>query len=91
MAFKTIISGLGIFRIGSEKSIHGRPSLELAPYDLELELTNNFSKWTKHTYTGQNSAFTPAVFQRKHAGIACLKTIHRAPQNNFIEPLKIIS
>ena len=32
MASKTTILELGIFRIGSEKSIHGKSSLELASY-----------------------------------------------------------
>ena len=33
MSLKTILIGLSIFRFGGVKSFHGRPSLELAPYD----------------------------------------------------------
>ena len=33
MSSKTILIALGIFRFGGEKSVHGRPSWELAPYD----------------------------------------------------------
>ena len=37
MSSKTILLGLSIFRCGSERSVHGRPSWELAPYDRESE------------------------------------------------------
>ena len=36
MSSKTILIGLGIFRCGCERSLHGRPSFELAPYFPEL-------------------------------------------------------
>ena len=37
MSSKTILLGFSIFRCGSERSVHGRPSWELAPYDHESE------------------------------------------------------
>ena len=37
------VQGLSILRKGSAEK-HGRPLLELAPYDSELEVTNNLSK-----------------------------------------------
>ena len=39
MSSKTILIGLSIFRCGVEKSVHGRPSWELAPYDCSLQNT----------------------------------------------------
>ena len=39
MSSKTILLGLSIFQCGSERSVHGRPSWGLAPYDRESERT----------------------------------------------------
>ena len=47
MSSKTILIGLSIFRCGVEKSIHGRPSWELAPYDCSLQNTKDFTAWCK--------------------------------------------
>lgn len=47
MSSKTILIGLSIFRYGCEKSVHGRPSWEFAPYDRESERTRNFAAWCK--------------------------------------------
>lgn len=47
MSSKTILIGLSIFRCGSEKSVHGRPSWELVPYDYESQDTKNFATWCK--------------------------------------------
>ena len=43
MSSKTILLGLSIFRCGSERSVHGRPSWEVAPYDRESERTKDFT------------------------------------------------
>ena len=43
MSSKTILLGLSIFRCGTERSVHGRPSWELAPYDHESEQTKDFT------------------------------------------------
>ena len=47
MSSKTILIGLSIFRCGVEKSVHGRPSRELAPYDCSLQNTKDFMTWSK--------------------------------------------
>ena len=47
MSSKTILIGLSIFRCGVEKSVHGRPSWELAPYDCSLQNTKDFTVWCK--------------------------------------------
>ena len=47
MSSKTILIGLSIFRCGVEKSVHGRPSWELAPYDCSLQNTKDFTAWCK--------------------------------------------
>ena len=39
MSSKTILIGLRVFRFGGEKSVHGRPSWELAPYDCSSQNT----------------------------------------------------
>ena len=39
MSSKTILIGLSIFWFGGEKSVHGRPSWELAPYDCTSQNT----------------------------------------------------
>ena len=39
MSSKTILIGLSIFRFGGEKSVLGRPSWELAPYDCSSQNT----------------------------------------------------
>ena len=39
MSSKTILIGLSIFWFGGEKSVHGRPSWELAPYDCRSQNT----------------------------------------------------
>ena len=39
MSSKTILIGLGIFRCGGEKSVHGRPSWELPPYNCSPQNT----------------------------------------------------
>ena len=39
MSSKTILVGLSIFRFGGEKSVLGRPSWELAPYDCSSQNT----------------------------------------------------
>ena len=51
MSSKTILLGLGIFRCGSERSVHGRPSWELAPYDRESERTKDFTVWCRDAST----------------------------------------
>ena len=48
---KTILLGLSIFRCGSERSVHGRPSWELAPYDRESERTKDFTAWCRDAST----------------------------------------
>ena len=40
---KTILIGLSIFRCGHEKSVHGRPSWELALYDCTSQITEDFA------------------------------------------------
>ena len=49
MSLKTILIGLSIFRFGGEKSVHGRPSCELASYDCSSENTvsEDFAAWCK--------------------------------------------
>ena len=47
MSSKTILIGLGIFRCGHEKSVCGRPSWELAPYDCTSQITEEFASWCK--------------------------------------------
>ena len=47
MSSKTILLGLIIFRCGSERSMHGRPSWELATYDHESERTKDFTVWVE--------------------------------------------
>ena len=47
MSSKTILIDLSIFRCGGEKSVHGRPSWELAPYDCRSENTEDFAAWCK--------------------------------------------
>ena len=49
MLSKTILLGLIIFQCGSERSVHGRPSWELAPYDRESERTKDFIARCKDT------------------------------------------
>ena len=44
---KTILIGLGIFGCGGEKSVHGRPSWELAPYDFSSRNAEDFAAWCK--------------------------------------------
>ena len=39
MSSKTILIGLSIFRFGGKKSVHGRSSWELAPYDCSSQNT----------------------------------------------------
>ena len=39
MSSRTILIGLSIFWFGGEKSVHGRPSWELAPYDCSSQNT----------------------------------------------------
>ena len=39
MSSKTILVGLSIFQFGGEKSVHGRPSWELAPYNCSSQNT----------------------------------------------------
>ena len=46
MSAKTILIGLSTFRFGGEKSVHGRPSWELAPYDCSSH-TEDFAAWCK--------------------------------------------
>ena len=47
MLSKTILIDLGIFRCGKEKSVHGRPSWELAPFDCTSQITEDFASWCK--------------------------------------------
>ena len=49
MSLKTILIDLIIFRFGGEKSVHGRPSWELAPYDCSSQNTvsEDFAAWCK--------------------------------------------
>ena len=49
MSLKTILIGLSIFRFGGEKSVHERPSWELAPYDCSSQNTvsEDFAAWCK--------------------------------------------
>ena len=51
MSSKTILLGLSIFQCGSERSMHGRPSWELAPYDCESERTKDFTAWCRDAST----------------------------------------
>ena len=51
MSSKTILLGLSVFRCGSERSVHGRPSWELAPYDRESERTKYFTAWCRDAST----------------------------------------
>ena len=51
MSSKTILLGLSIFRCGNERSVHGRPSWELAPYDHESERTKDFTAWCRDAST----------------------------------------
>ena len=39
MSSNTILIGISSFRFGGEKSVHGRPSWELAPYDCPSQNT----------------------------------------------------
>ena len=43
MSSKTILIGLSIFRCCVEKSVRGRPSWKLAPYDCSLQNTKDFT------------------------------------------------
>ena len=52
MSSKTILIGLSIFRCGGEKSIHGRPSYELIPYDCRSQNTEDFAAWCKLVLKG---------------------------------------
>ena len=49
MSSKTILIGLSIFWFAGEKSVHGRPSWELAPYDCSSQNTvsEDFATWCK--------------------------------------------
>ncbi|KAK2566079.1 hypothetical protein P5673_010415 [Acropora cervicornis] len=40
-----------VFSIQSERSVHGRPSWELAPYDRESERTKDFTAWCRDAST----------------------------------------
>ena len=51
MSSKTILLGLSIFRCSSERSVHGRPSWELAPYARESERTKDFTAWCRDAST----------------------------------------
>jgi len=51
MSSKTILLGLSIFQCGSERSVHGRLSWELAPYDHESEQTKDFTVWCRDAST----------------------------------------
>ena len=48
---KTVLLGLSIFWYGRERSVHGRPSWEFAPYDRESERPKNFTIWCKDVST----------------------------------------
>ena len=43
MSSKTKLVGLGIFRCGNEKSVHGRPSWELGLHDCSSQMTADFA------------------------------------------------
>ena len=45
MLSKTILIGLSIFWFAGEKSVHGGPSLELAPYDCSSQNTVQLRFW----------------------------------------------
>ena len=47
MSSRTILLGFIIFRCGSERSVHGRPSREFAPYHWESERTKDFTAWCR--------------------------------------------
>ena len=49
MSLKTILIGLSIFWFGGKKSVRGRPSWELAPYDCTSQNTvsEDFAAWCK--------------------------------------------
>ena len=51
MSSKTILLGVSIFGCGSERSIHGRPSWELAPYDRESGRNKDFTAWGRNIAT----------------------------------------
>ena len=47
MSSKTILIGLSIFWCGGEKSVHERPSWELAQCDCSSQNTEDFAVWCK--------------------------------------------
>ena len=51
MLSKTILLGLSLFQYGSEASVHGCPSCEIASYDPASKTTQDFSLWSKHVAT----------------------------------------
>lgn len=61
MLSKTILLDVSIFRCGSERSVHGRPSWELAPYDHKSEQTKDFTPWFR-------DASTECCFDHERAG-----------------------
>ena len=48
MSSKTVLVGLSIFRCSSERSVHGKPSWKLAPYEPESARTKDFTSWCRH-------------------------------------------
>ena len=48
MSSKPILLGVSIFRCGSERSVDGRPSWELVPYERESERTKDFTAWFRN-------------------------------------------
>ena len=47
MSSKTMLIGHSNFRCGHEKSVHGRPSWELTPYDCTSQITKDLASWCK--------------------------------------------
>ena len=42
-----MLISLSIFRCGNEKSVQGRPSWELAPYECTSQIAEDFASWCK--------------------------------------------
>ena len=71
MFSKTMLIGLSIFRCGHEKSVHGRPSWELAPYDCTSQI--------KFAPRGAN------LFQRNAAPVSAPESAERFTfRRNFL-------
>ena len=90
MSSKTILLGLSIFRCGSERLVHGRPSWELAPYDRESERTKDFTAWCRDAST--ECCFNEQVGQNfielKHMAVVILLNYLKTKECLIIVKLK---